>query len=138
MIYNIRKLSTFKKLSTLTAFHEICQRTIFLKNNPYLCQPNCFKNPGCGHQPSTVNHQLLIQKLSIRNYAIIEALEISFPEGLTIITGETGAGKSILLGALNLIMGGRADSKSLHDDTQKCVIEGVFEVDKYRLQSFFR
>lgn len=79
----------------------------------------------------------MIKKLSIRNYAIIEELEINFPGGLTIITGETGAGKSILLGALGLIMGGRADSKSLHDETKKCVIEGVFEVDKYRLQPFF-
>ena len=79
----------------------------------------------------------LIKKLSIRNYAIIEELEINFPEGLTIITGETGAGKSILLGALGLIMGERADSKSLHDDTKKCIIEGTFQVDKYKLQAFF-
>jgi len=79
----------------------------------------------------------LIKRLSIRNYAIIEELEIEFPEGLTIITGETGAGKSILLGALGLIMGGRADSKSLYDEQHKCVIEGVFEVGRYNLQSFF-
>lgn len=79
----------------------------------------------------------MIKKLSIRNYAIIEELKIDFPQGLTIITGETGAGKSILLGALGLIMGERADSKSLYDESQKCVIEGTFEVDKYRLQSFF-
>lgn len=80
---------------------------------------------------------ILIKKLSIRNYAIIEELKIDFPQGLTIITGETGAGKSILLGALGLIMGERADSKSLYDESQKCVIEGTFEVGKYRLQSFF-
>ena len=55
----------------------------------------------------------MIKRLSIRNYAIIEELEVQFPKGLTIITGETGAGKSILLGALGLIMGERADSKSL-------------------------
>ncbi len=79
----------------------------------------------------------MIKKLSIRNYAIIEELQINFPEGLTIITGETGAGKSILLGALGLIMGERADSKSLYDESQKCIIEGVFEVNKYRLQPFF-
>ncbi|MEO1258498.1 MAG: DNA repair protein RecN [Bacteroidota bacterium] len=79
----------------------------------------------------------MIKKLSIRNYAIIEELEINFPEGLTIITGETGAGKSILLGALGLIMGERADSKSLHDDSQKCIIEGTFQVNKYKLQAFF-
>ena len=87
------------------------------------------------HSIFTFRH--LIKKLSIRNYAIIEELKINFPEGLTIITGETGAGKSILLGALGLIMGERADSKSLYDESQKCIIEGMFEVDKYRLQPFF-
>lgn len=79
----------------------------------------------------------MIKRLSIRNYAIIESLEISFPKGLTIITGETGAGKSILLGALGLIMGERADSKSLFDETQKCVIEGTFDLAPYGLQPFF-
>jgi DNA repair protein RecN (Recombination protein N) len=79
----------------------------------------------------------MIKKLSVRNYAIIEELEIKFPEGLTIITGETGAGKSILLGALGLIMGERADSKSLYNEHEKCVIEGVFQVRQYGLKSFF-
>ena len=58
----------------------------------------------------------MIKKLLIQNYALIEALELEFPSGLTIITGETGAGKSILLGALGLIMGNRADSRSLFDE----------------------
>lgn len=79
----------------------------------------------------------MIKRLTIRNYAIIEELEIRFPEGLTIITGETGAGKSILLGALGLIMGDRADLKALFDKSQKCVIEGVFKVEAYDLKQFF-
>ncbi len=79
----------------------------------------------------------MIKKLSVRNYAIIEELEINFPAGLTIITGETGAGKSILLGALGLIMGERADSKSLYNEAEKCVIEGIFDVSPYDLKDFF-
>ncbi len=79
----------------------------------------------------------MIQSLHIRNYAIIESLEINFSDGLTIITGETGAGKSILLGALGLIMGDRADTKSLYNESQKCVIEGNFNIRPYNLSSFF-
>ena len=79
----------------------------------------------------------MIQRLLIRNYAIIEELEINFSKGLTIITGETGAGKSILLGALGLIMGKRADTKSLYDDSQKCIVEGHFDISKYQLKEFF-
>lgn len=79
----------------------------------------------------------MIKSLHIRNYAIIELLELSFSEGLTIITGETGAGKSILLGALELIMGERADSKALYDESEKCVVEGIFDVRAYDLKEFF-
>lgn len=79
----------------------------------------------------------MIQSLHIKNYALIEALNISFPEGLTIITGETGAGKSIILGALGLIMGERADTKALYDPSTKCVIEGRFQVKDYGLHAFF-
>ena len=79
----------------------------------------------------------MIQSLHIKNYALIEALEIRFPNGLTIITGETGAGKSIILGALGLIMGDRADTKALYDPTTKCVIEGRFQVGNYGLRPFF-
>ncbi len=79
----------------------------------------------------------MIKSLQIKNYAIIEALQIDFADGLTIITGETGAGKSILLGALGLIMGKRADTKSLYDTNQKCVVEGIFEVANYNLKAFF-
>ena len=79
----------------------------------------------------------MIKRLSIKNYAIIEALEMDFSEGLTIITGETGAGKSILLGALGLIMGKRADTKVLYSDAEKCIIEGVFDVQRYGLETFY-
>ncbi|HAI84693.1 MAG TPA: DNA repair protein RecN [Chitinophagaceae bacterium] len=68
----------------------------------------------------------MLQKLHIRNYAIIAALDISFTQGLQIITGETGAGKSIVMGALQLILGSRADTNMLFDSTQKCVVEGIF------------
>lgn len=80
----------------------------------------------------------MIKSLHIRNYALIEGLELAFSEGLTIVTGETGAGKSILLGALGLIMGDRADTKALYDESDKCVVEGVFDVSPYNLQDFFR
>lgn len=79
----------------------------------------------------------MIQRLHIRNYAIIEELQLDFAEGLSIITGETGAGKSIVLGALSLILGGRADTKTLFDKEQKCIIEGRFAIQAYRLQAFF-
>jgi len=79
----------------------------------------------------------MISKLLIRNYAIIDELEIDFSTGLTIITGETGAGKSILLGALGLIMGNRADTKSLYDGEKKCIIEAYFQVKKYKVKAFF-
>ena len=79
----------------------------------------------------------MIHRLHIRNYAIIEELTLDFADGLSIITGETGAGKSIVLGALNLILGGRADSKTLFAEDQKCIIEGRFGVAAYALQDFF-
>ena len=80
----------------------------------------------------------MLRHLSIQNYALIEKIEIDFPDGLSIITGETGAGKSILLGALSLIAGNRADSTSLQDKTKKCIVEGVFEIKNYSLKSFFK
>ncbi|MBL0025381.1 MAG: DNA repair protein RecN [Saprospiraceae bacterium] len=79
----------------------------------------------------------MLKKLEIQNYAIIEKLEISFSEGLTIITGETGAGKSILLGALGLIMGKRADTKVLYVDNIKCYVEATFNITSYNLRDFF-
>lgn len=79
----------------------------------------------------------MIQRLHIRNYALIEELQLDFADGLSIITGETGAGKSIVLGALNLILGGRADSKTLFDTEKKCIIEGRFAIQSYQLEEFF-
>ena len=79
----------------------------------------------------------MLVSLSIRNYALIQEVHLSFTDGFTVITGETGAGKSILLGALGLITGKRADSSSTGDKTQKCIIEGVFAIDSYQLHDFF-
>lgn len=79
----------------------------------------------------------MLSKLLIKNYALIDNLDISFDNGLNMITGETGAGKSILMGALGLILGNRAEGKQFFDDTKKCVVEGYFEVEDYQLQNFF-
>lgn len=79
----------------------------------------------------------MLSHLSISNYALIDELEIDFREGLTIITGETGAGKSILLGALSLILGKRADTQALLDKSKKCVVEGTFNIKDYGLHDFF-
>src|SRR5262245_10726678 len=79
----------------------------------------------------------MLKRLYIRNYALIDELEINFSERLTIITGETGAGKSILLGALGLIMGERADTKVFYNDAEKCVVEAYFDVSEYDLREFF-
>lgn len=80
----------------------------------------------------------MIRSLYIHNYAIIDELSIHFSDGLTIITGETGAGKSILLGALGLIMGKRADTKALYNLNEKCLVEGYFDVRTYDLKGFFQ
>ena len=79
----------------------------------------------------------MIQKLWIQNYAIIEEVEIRFSNQLTTITGETGAGKSIIMGALGLILGERADTKVLYHEDQKCIVEGTFQIESYQLQPFF-
>ncbi len=79
----------------------------------------------------------MLARLSIKNYALISELEASFSEGLTTITGETGAGKSILLGALSMVLGKRADLSSLMDKEGKCIIEAEFEIGKYFMKSFF-
>ena len=79
----------------------------------------------------------MLLALSIKNYALIEHLEVDFSNQFSIITGETGAGKSILLGALGLVLGNRADLSSLKDDQQKCVIEAQFQLSKYQLQTVF-
>lgn len=79
----------------------------------------------------------MLTSLSIKNYTLIENLNIDFSSGFSVITGETGAGKSMLLGALGLVLGKRADLSSLKNQEEKCVIEAVFSVDKYGLKSFF-
>ena len=79
----------------------------------------------------------MLSRLSIHNFALIDTLEINFTSGLSIITGETGAGKSILLGALGLVLGNRADSSSLKNDTKKCVIEAKLQITNYNLEAFF-
>ena len=80
----------------------------------------------------------MLTSLSIKNYALIDNLQVDFNDGFSIITGETGAGKSILLGGLSLILGKRADLSSLKDTEQKCVIEAVFNIKNYKLQMLFK
>ncbi len=80
----------------------------------------------------------MLQALQIENYAIIRSLKINFDKGFTVITGETGAGKSIIIGALSLILGKRADTSVLHDKNRKCFIEGTFDLSKLKLQDFFQ
>lgn len=79
----------------------------------------------------------MLSRLLIKNYALIDNLDISFDKGLNIITGETGAGKSILMGALGLILGNRADGKQFFNDDKKCIIEGYFSIASYDLTAFF-
>ncbi len=79
----------------------------------------------------------MLIKLYVHNYALIRDLDIEFDDGLTIITGETGAGKTILLGALSLILGSRADSSVLLEKTEKCIVEGTFRIENYDLTVFF-
>ncbi len=79
----------------------------------------------------------MLKHLSIANYALIDKLEMSLEEGLTVITGETGAGKSILLGALSLLLGNRADTSVVRDSSQKCVVEGLFQIKEFKLEKWF-
>ncbi len=79
----------------------------------------------------------MLANLSIQNYALIDDVSVAFTNGFTTITGETGAGKSILLGGLSLVLGKRADLSSLKNEEQKCVIEAEFDISKYQLQQFF-
>jgi len=80
----------------------------------------------------------MLQKLYIENYALIDRLELSFDKGFSVITGETGAGKSILLGALSLILGQRAESRVIKEGFDKCIVEAEFDVKSYGLESFFQ
>jgi DNA repair protein RecN (Recombination protein N) len=80
----------------------------------------------------------MIKQLHISNYALIDRLEIGFDDGLTIITGETGAGKSIILGALSLILGERADAKAIRDTSAKTIVEATFDVGGYHLEHYLQ
>jgi len=80
----------------------------------------------------------LLTQLSIKNYALIDDLSVKFNSGLSIITGETGAGKSILLGGLSLILGKRADLSSVKNSNKKCIVEAVFDITKYNLKHLFK
>jgi len=79
----------------------------------------------------------MLRHLHIQNYALITHLDIDFSTGFSTLTGETGAGKSIILGALSLLMGGRADSKAITEGEQKCIIEGEFDIQEYGMKEFF-
>ena len=79
----------------------------------------------------------MLKSLSIHNYVLIESLELDFPSGFSVITGETGAGKSILLGAIGLLIGNRADTSAIREGAAKCIIEGTFDVSALSLQAFF-
>ncbi len=80
----------------------------------------------------------MLRSLQIDNYVLISSLEIQFNQGMSVITGETGAGKSIIMGALSLILGNRADTSVLFDKNKKCFVEAVFDVDNLNLQPFFQ
>ena len=79
----------------------------------------------------------MLERLSIKNFALIDSIEINFSSELTILTGETGAGKSIIIGALGLITGSRADTKSFFDPLKKCIIEASIQIGNYDLEEFF-
>ena len=79
----------------------------------------------------------MLKHLYIRNYALIDELDIDFPAGFSVITGETGAGKSIILGAIGLLVGNRADIKSIKPGAKKCVIEAQFGIAGYGLEPLF-
>lgn len=79
----------------------------------------------------------MLNSLFIKNFVLIDSLDIRFEKGFSVITGETGAGKSVILGALGLVLGQRADGKSIKQGADKCVIEAVFDISRYRLEPFF-
>ena len=80
----------------------------------------------------------MLSKIFIQNFALIDRLEVDLHKGLQVITGETGAGKSIILGALRLMMGERADLKSIADTEKKSIVEGTFVLDEAKFKSFLK
>jgi DNA repair protein RecN (Recombination protein N) len=79
----------------------------------------------------------MLRSLTVQNYALIDEIQLSLNKGMTAITGETGSGKSILLGAFGLLLGERADTRSIRDEKSKCIVEAIFELKGYGLKSFF-
>ena len=79
----------------------------------------------------------MLQHLTISNYALIDRTDLDLDAGMSVITGETGAGKSIMLGALGMLLGQKTDAQVLLDKTQKCVVEATFDIAAYNLQSIF-
>ena len=79
----------------------------------------------------------MLQSIHIQNYALIESLYIDFHPGFSVITGETGAGKSIILGAIGLLVGQRADIKAIKTGANKCIVEARFQIENYELERFF-
>ena len=79
----------------------------------------------------------MLKTLQVRNYVLIDSLDIEFPAGLVIITGQTGAGKSILLGAISLLLGAKADSSMVGESAENCVVEALFELPASPLQELF-
>jgi DNA repair protein RecN (Recombination protein N) len=79
----------------------------------------------------------MLKSLFIQNFVLIDSLDIKFDHGFSVITGETGAGKSIILGALALVLGQRADGKSIKNGSDKCIIEATFNISTYKLEEFF-
>lgn len=79
----------------------------------------------------------MLQSIYIQNYALIDTLDISFTPGFSVITGETGAGKSIILGAIGLLLGQRADIKAIKKGANKCIVEARFNISAYQMEPFF-
>ena len=79
----------------------------------------------------------MLQSIYIQNYALIDKLDINFTSGFSVITGETGAGKSIILGAIGLLLGQRADVKAIKNGASKCIVEAHFHISNYGMESFF-
>ncbi|HJN78818.1 MAG TPA: AAA family ATPase, partial [Flavobacteriaceae bacterium] len=79
----------------------------------------------------------MLKEIKIKNYALIDSVEMSFKSGMTSITGETGAGKSILLGGLSLVLGSRVDNSKIINKNTKCFVEAIFDIGEYDLNSFF-
>ena len=79
----------------------------------------------------------MLKQISIRNYALIESVDVDFTSGFSVITGETGHGKSVFLGAVSMLLGQRSDVKAIRDGAEKCVIEGCFDITGFGLKPFF-